>query len=34
MEAEMDYEERYRAMERRDESYVGRFFAAVTSTGI
>ena len=30
----MDFAERYRAMEMRDESYAGQFFAAVTSTGI
>ena len=30
----MDFEQRYRAMETRDESYAGKFFAAVTSTGI
>jgi AraC family transcriptional regulator, regulatory protein of adaptative response / DNA-3-methyladenine glycosylase II len=30
----MDFEQRYRAMETRDESHSGEFFAAVTSTGI
>ena len=30
----MDFEQRYRAMETRDEAYAGEFFAAVTSTGI
>jgi hypothetical protein len=30
----MEFEQRYRVMETRDESYVGEFFAAVTSTGI
>jgi methylphosphotriester-DNA--protein-cysteine methyltransferase len=30
----MQFEQRYRAMEKRDESQVGQFFAAVTSTGI
>ena len=29
----MDFEQRYRAMETRDESHAGEFFAAVTSTG-
>jgi methylphosphotriester-DNA--protein-cysteine methyltransferase len=33
-EAEMEFEQRYQAMETRDESYAGRFFAAVTTTGI
>jgi AraC family transcriptional regulator of adaptative response / DNA-3-methyladenine glycosylase II len=33
-EAEMEFEQRYQAMETRDESYTGRFFAAVTTTGI
>jgi AraC family transcriptional regulator of adaptative response / DNA-3-methyladenine glycosylase II len=33
-EDQMDFEQRYRAMETRDESYAGRFFAGVTSTGI
>jgi AraC family transcriptional regulator of adaptative response / DNA-3-methyladenine glycosylase II len=31
---EMDFNERYRVMETRDESFAGQFFAAVTSTGI
>jgi methylphosphotriester-DNA--protein-cysteine methyltransferase len=30
----MDFEQRCRAMETRDDSYAGEFFAAVTSTGI
>jgi methylphosphotriester-DNA--protein-cysteine methyltransferase len=30
----MDFEQRYQAMETRDESHVGEFFAAVTTTGI
>jgi methylphosphotriester-DNA--protein-cysteine methyltransferase len=30
----MDFEQSYRAMETRDESQAGEFFAAVTSTGI
>jgi methylphosphotriester-DNA--protein-cysteine methyltransferase len=30
----MDFEQRYRAMETRDDRYAGEFFAAVTSTGI
>jgi methylphosphotriester-DNA--protein-cysteine methyltransferase len=30
----MDFEQRYRAMETRDESYAGQFFAGVTSTSI
>lgn len=30
----MDFEQRYRAMETRDESHAGEFFAAVASTGI
>ena len=30
----MDFEQRYRVMETRDESYAGEFFAEVTSTGI
>ena len=30
----MDFEQRYQVMERRDETYAGLFFAAVTSTGI
>jgi methylphosphotriester-DNA--protein-cysteine methyltransferase len=30
----MEFEQRYLAMETRDESYAGEFFAAVTSTGI
>jgi methylphosphotriester-DNA--protein-cysteine methyltransferase len=30
----MDFEQRYKAMETRDESRNGEFFAAVTSTGI
>ena len=30
----MNFDERYRATETRDESRVGEFFAAVTSTGI
>jgi methylphosphotriester-DNA--protein-cysteine methyltransferase len=30
----MDFEQRYRAMESRDDRYAGEFFAAVTSTGI
>ncbi len=30
----MEFEQRYRAMETRDEGLVGEFFAAVTSTGI
>jgi AraC family transcriptional regulator of adaptative response / DNA-3-methyladenine glycosylase II len=34
LEVEMDFGERYRAMEMRDESYAGQFFAGVTSTGI
>ena len=34
LEIEMDFEERYRAMETRDESYAGQFFVGVTSTGI
>jgi methylphosphotriester-DNA--protein-cysteine methyltransferase len=33
-EDQMNFEQRYRAMETRDESYAGRFFAGVTSTGI
>jgi methylphosphotriester-DNA--protein-cysteine methyltransferase len=33
-EDEMDFEARYRAMETRDESLAGEFFAAVTTTGI
>jgi AraC family transcriptional regulator of adaptative response / DNA-3-methyladenine glycosylase II len=34
LEVEMDFEERYRAMETRDERYAGQFLAGVTSTGI
>ena len=30
----MDFEQRYRVMETRDERYAGEFFAAVSSTGI
>ena len=30
----MDFEQRYRVMETRDDRYAGEFFAAVTSTGI
>jgi AraC family transcriptional regulator of adaptative response / DNA-3-methyladenine glycosylase II len=30
----MDFEQRYRSMETRDETFAGEFFAAVTSTGI
>ena len=30
----MDFEQGYRAMETRDESLAGDFFAAVTTTGI
>ena len=30
----MNFEQRYRAMETRDESRAGEFFAAVTTTGI
>ena len=30
----MDFEQQYRVMETRDETYAGEFFAAVTSTGI
>ncbi|HEY6655124.1 MAG TPA: Ada metal-binding domain-containing protein [Solirubrobacterales bacterium] len=30
----MDFEQRYRAMETRDEPLAGEFFAAVTTTGI
>ena len=30
----MDFQQRYRMMETRDESIAGEFFAAVTSTGI
>jgi methylphosphotriester-DNA--protein-cysteine methyltransferase len=30
----MDFDQRYRVMETRDESFAGQFFAAVTSTGI
>jgi len=30
----MDFEQRYLAMERRDESQAGEFFAAVTTTRI
>jgi methylphosphotriester-DNA--protein-cysteine methyltransferase len=33
-EASVDFEQRYLAMETRDESHAGEFFAAVTSTGI
>jgi AraC family transcriptional regulator, regulatory protein of adaptative response / DNA-3-methyladenine glycosylase II len=33
-EDQMDFEQRYRVMERRDEAHAGEFFAAVTSTGI
>jgi methylphosphotriester-DNA--protein-cysteine methyltransferase len=30
----MDFEQRYRVMETRNDRYAGEFFAAVTSTGI
>jgi methylphosphotriester-DNA--protein-cysteine methyltransferase len=30
----MDFEQRYRAMETRDETVAGEFFAAVTTNGI
>ena len=30
----MDFEQRYRVMETRDDRYAGEFFAAVSSTGI
>ena len=30
----MEFEQRYRGMETRDESLAGEFFAAVTITGI
>ena len=30
----MDFDQRYRVMEARDESFAGQFFAGVTSTGI
>ena len=30
----MNFEQRYRAMETRDESRAGEFFAGVTTTGI
>jgi AraC family transcriptional regulator of adaptative response / DNA-3-methyladenine glycosylase II len=30
----MNFDERYRVMEQRDETHAGEFFAAVTSTGI
>jgi methylphosphotriester-DNA--protein-cysteine methyltransferase len=30
----MDFEQRYRAMETRDETLAGEFIAAVTTTGI
>jgi AraC family transcriptional regulator, regulatory protein of adaptative response / DNA-3-methyladenine glycosylase II len=34
MEVEMNFEQRYRVMEKRDESRAGEFFAGVTTTGI
>jgi methylphosphotriester-DNA--protein-cysteine methyltransferase len=30
----MDFERRYLVMEKRDESFAGEFFAAVTTTGV
>ena len=34
MRTTMDFDQRYRAMESRDESFAGDFLAAVTTTGI
>jgi methylphosphotriester-DNA--protein-cysteine methyltransferase len=33
-DAQMEFGQRYRAMEARDETHAGGFFAAVTTTGI